>query len=422
MRIKLNCRTHDGKAETWHYDNVSNIIWDGAGAEIDLAKDERVKAYLQGGFQDSAERYAANKGKQICTLRIQLGLKCNMHCRYCAQTHDKDREGWVSSPKDVPGFIDKLKASGIEVIGSVQLWGGEPFVYWKTLLRLIPALREMYPKAAICMISNGTLLSEEKIEFLRGYGCSLSLSHDAQGYRLRGPDPLDNPETVDLWRLAVKRLNANINCVLSPANTDLDAIASFFKEKLGDVRVYFEGVMTHCGVQERELIFSDVGLPALQRSVFYALTREKWGKFPALKDQASGFLRTLAQRKRLPERAAKCQMGAVDNMAITMNGDVLSCHDYANPEAYVGRIEALDKVDISRHFKPWSARPKCRKCLVLGLCRGACPQIEGLARTLTCKNEFAYAFAIFQAVFWLLFGVTLLSFEPEQPEEGKEET
>ena len=411
MRLKLNCRTHDGKAEVWHYDNVTNTIWDGTCAEVDLSKDERLRAYLSGGFQDSAERYAANKDKQICTLRIQLGLKCNMHCRYCAQEHDKDREGWVSSPKDVPGFVEKLKASGIEVSGAIQLWGGEPFVYWKTLLRLIPELRAMYPKAAICMISNGTLLTEEKINFLAKHGCSLTLSHDAQGYRLRGPDPLDNPQTVDLWRLAVQKLNANINCVLSPANTDIDAIAAFFKEKLGDVRLYFEGVMTHCGVQDKELMFTDEGLLNLQRSVFYALTRENWGKFPALKDQASALLRALAQRKTLSPKSGKCQMMCRDNMAITRNGDVLSCHDYSNPDAYVGRIEALDKVDISKHFKPWSAREKCRKCLVLGLCRGACPQIEGLARTLTCKNEFAYAFAIFQAVFWLLFGLTLVSFE-----------
>lgn len=417
MKLALHCKTHEGKNETWVYDNVLNEIYDGDGKLVDLTEDERLKAYAMLKEQEGKPGYSNSKSKDLWDLRIQLGLKCNMSCKYCAQS-DRESERWVSSPKDVPAFIEKLRASGIKVHGVIELWGGEPFVYWKTLQKLVPELRKLYPKVRFAIITNGTLIDEEKIAFCETYGISLTFSHDGQGYRLRGVDPLDDPKMVDMWRLAFSKLPCSINCVLSPANTDVDAIADFFKVKLGDIHLNFEGVMTHVGVQDSELMFTDEQMLTLQKNIFKALTREGWDKFPALTGECDRLLKALVKRKRLDERAVKCMMNQENNAAVNLKGDFLSCHDHCTEEGCVGDILSPEKVDLSKHFKPWSTREKCRKCLVLPMCRGACPQIEGLARTLTCKNEFAYHFAVFQAVFWLLFGLTLESYEPlEDPHD-----
>lgn len=117
--------------------------------------------------------------------RIQLGLKCNMSCKYCEQS-DRENERWVSSLKDVPAFMERLKASSIKVHGVIELWGGELFVYWKTLQKLVPELRKLYPKVRFAIITNGTLINEEKIAFCETYGVSLTFSHDGPGYHLGG--------------------------------------------------------------------------------------------------------------------------------------------------------------------------------------------------------------------------------------------
>ena len=309
-----------------------------------------------------------------------------------------------------------LKDSGIQVHGVIELWGGEPFVYWKTLQKLVPELRKLYPKIRFAAITNGTLIDEEKIAFCETYGMNLTFSHDGPGFHLRGKDPLDDPKMVDLWRLAFSKLQCSINCVLSPANTDVDAIADFFKAKLGDIHLNFEGIMTHVGVQDSELMFTPEQILTLQKNIFKALTREGWDKFPALTGECDQLIKKLVKRIKLNPKAVKCMMNRDDNAAINLKGDVLSCHDHCTEEGYVGHISEMEKIDISKHFKPWSERQKCRECLVLSMCRGACPQIEGLARTLTCKNEFAYHFAVFQAVFWLLFGLTLESYQPLKEE------
>ena len=330
-----------------------------------------------------------------------------MHCRYCAQS-DRGKPQWVSSPKDVLPFIDKLKASGITVSSAIELWGGEPFVYWKTLRVLVPALRELYPQVRLSAITNGTLIDEEKITFCEKYGLSLVFSHDGPGYHLRGKDPLQDPVMVDLWRLAFSKLRCSVNCVLTPANTDLEGIREFFKRYLGEVHVNFEGIMTHLGVQDKELLFTNEQIVALQHNIFTDLSEKGWDEaFPSLTNNADNLIRKLVKREALDPCSVKCAMNRPDHMAVNLRGDILSCHDHVTEDNYVGRIEEPEKADISAHFKPWRQREKCRRCLVLSMCRGSCPQVEGLARTLTCTNEFAYHLAVFQAVFWNLFGLIL---------------
>lgn len=410
MRLNLHCITHEGEKENWVYDNETNEIWNSQGELVDLSKDERLKPYVKTRKNGKPSLISNSKSNVVWNLKIQLGLKCNMHCKYCAQTGNEIGAN-VFNVKDVGPLIEKLKANNVEVKGNIELWGGEPLVYWKVLLKLIPALRELYPKVGIGMITNGTLIDDKKIEFFEKYGVGLTFSHDGVGYHLRGEDPLQDPKKVDLWRLAVQKLGASINCVLTPANTDINASAEYIREKLGNVHFNFEGIMTHLGVQDSELIFTPELMLTLQRNIFKELTKNGWDKFPALTGKANEILLDLVQRRKVEHGEVKCGMNRENIMAINMNGDVLSCHDYATEDKYVGNITALEQVDLSKHFKSWDKRSKCPKCLVLPFCRGACPQVEGLARTLTCKNEFNYHFAIFQAVWWLLFGLTIESYE-----------
>ena len=191
MKLRLNCKTHDGRKVAWVYDNTTNELWDEKNEPVDLKKDDRLKIFSKMRLGKAV--FSTAKQKKMSDLRIQLGLKCNMHCKYCAQSIDRDDEKLVSNVRDVPKLLAALKAGGIDCNGGViEFWGGEPFVYWKPLLVLIPALREMYPQAAFAMITNGTLLTEDKIDFCEKYGVSLTFSHDGQGYRLRGADPLDD--------------------------------------------------------------------------------------------------------------------------------------------------------------------------------------------------------------------------------------
>lgn len=148
MRLRLNVRTPEGKREAWTYDNEENKVWDGEGNLLDLSDDERVKKFAMLGKKRTPV-FSKAKQKKMSNLRIQLGMKCNMHCRYCSQEPEKELDEGISSPRQVPAFIEMLKKGGIDCNGGwIEFWGGEPLVYWKTLVVLIPALRDLYPEAS----------------------------------------------------------------------------------------------------------------------------------------------------------------------------------------------------------------------------------------------------------------------------------
>lgn len=419
--IKLNCITHNKTPITLFYDNLSDTLLNDKKKLIDLSEDDRIIKILK----DNTNHVKIKRDKQLSqtlygkvqnlkVLKIQLGLKCNMKCSYCAQS-DRQFETISSNERDVPKFIKMIIDNNITVSDCIQFWGGEPFVYWKILVKLIPELRKLYPEITFAMISNGTLLTKEKLDFLSKYNCCITFSHDGPGYHLRGKDPLDDPKILELWKYAYKVLpHVSINAVLSPANNDVQKLKEFFDEKFKniDYNLGYEGVMTHVGVINDRLMFNQQTLLKLQKSIFKAITTEPWQKYKTLNDSIVHLLRRwIAKTKKKYSKIYRCDMIMPDTVAVNLKGDVLSCHDHCTPENFVGRIEQLDKVDLSKHFHEAINEKGCKDCLVLGMCRGTCPQISGLAHQLTCKNEFAYNIAIFQAVIWLVFGYTIESYE-----------
>lgn len=421
--IKLNC-TFDNKPVTLFYDNFNGWIYDESHKRIDFKDDSRIREIIE-QYESDCENYCKcsknkakttyyGKSKDLTRLKIQLGLKCNMKCSYCAQA-ERNLETVVSNVNDVDKLIKMLKDNDITVSQGIQLWGGEPFVYWKILIKLIPALKQLYPDTGIFMISNGTLLTKQKIDFLKKYDCAITFSHDGPGYYLRGTDPLDNPKLLELWKYAFRTLKfVSINAVLSPANTNLQEMKSFFDQKFKDYDYHlgYEGVMTHVGVINDQLMFNKQTLLQLQKSIFKAITTESWNDYRTLRDESVKILKGFISKKSNDNPLRfRCDMGNSNVMAINMKGDVLSCHDHCTPENFVGRIEDLSKVDLSKHFHNTYENEKCRTCVVLNQCNGTCPQISGLAQQLTCKNEFAYHIAIFQAIIWLVFGYTIESYE-----------
>lgn len=386
MKFQIHCETQDGRKDVYGYDNITGEVTAPNGSVV-------VKS------RPTQSTFSSNKQTSFKSMRIQLGLKCNMNCKYCSQ--DKTT-GKQFGPKHVKDFVDKLHA--VQAVEHFELWGGEPMVYWKTVTLLVPLLHKRFPDATFSMVTNGTLVTDDKIDFCKAYDIQLVFSHDGPGYYLRGEDPLNNPDLLRLWRRAFAELRCSINCVLTPANIDIEATRRYFDGLLGRVHLNFEGIMTYTGLHVDELMFTRDLLKKLQKNIFDAICfTDDPNKFPSL---TSGVLRMLEPFEAHP-CSTKCSLSKPNQIAVNLNGDVLSCHNFDAGTHAVGNIEDLHSVDISKLFTPWSERPECKKCVVLNVCRGSCPQLEGTARTLTCKNEYAYASAIFQAFWMLKFGVVI---------------
>ena len=158
---------------------------------------ERLPLPVEPGIFAPVSRVAKDKplGKSRVprVLKIQLGLSCNYACSYCSQAF-QIADATVSKLADVEQFLTQLDGWIADAPEKIELWGGEPFLYWAKIKRLIPALAERFPAARFLIVTNGSLLSREKLDFIAVHNIAITISHDGPGQHLRGPDPLDDPD------------------------------------------------------------------------------------------------------------------------------------------------------------------------------------------------------------------------------------
>jgi uncharacterized protein len=139
------------------------------------------------------------KSRDVTTLKIQLGLSCNYSCEYCSQRFVERAE--ETNFKDIEDFLEKIKNLNFSERNGlkIEFWGGEPFVYWKTLKPLAEAILDRFSgwkrKPQFSIITNGSILNEDIIDWLMMMNFTVSISHDGPGQSVRGPDPFDDPET-----------------------------------------------------------------------------------------------------------------------------------------------------------------------------------------------------------------------------------
>ena len=128
-----------GDELTLIYDNTTNLLKTAQGNAYVFQNQNQ-----QGGSTCStceppteALRFSkddpAPKSRQVRVLKIQLGLSCNYSCDYCSQRFiERPKE---TSKKDIDDFMAKMEnltfdeEQGLKI----EMWGGEPFVYWKTM-------------------------------------------------------------------------------------------------------------------------------------------------------------------------------------------------------------------------------------------------------------------------------------------------
>lgn len=417
MKFQIHIKTRDGKPGKIVYDNMSNQFsyLDGSLIKIDKTPGQFIDAIAVSPETPGKKVHAVN------SLKIQMGLQCNYSCSYCSQaSHLEAGEATVTNVEDARKFLTTIDSWVEGEPNSIQLWGGEPFVYWKAMRVLVPGLKSRFPNADFGIITNGSLLDLEKLDWLISNNISISISHDGPGQSLRGVDPLDDPKVLDLWKIFVKELTPrgllSVNSVLTAENCDVMAIRSWFVEKLGrEVRTNFEGVVNvhDDNTMASSAKFTNVQYTTMKQSVFKAVFSDEFDRYSSLGQRAIGFFNSVVNNRPAAALGQKCGMDKESSLAVDLAGNVLTCHNTgANSKHKIGHVSDFQniKLDTSWH---WSKREYCPTCPVLQICQGGCMYLDGAGFDVTCENEFQYAVPIFAAGIYALFGATFEAFEGE---------
>ena len=137
--------------------------------------------------------------KEITAIYLQLGPECNMQCRHCHQTPDKEITVVASKISDATmQFLDNFIAftqqekfvkkaenrKEIKPLFRISLWGGEPLLHWKLIKEIVTHFYEKYHytnnKAfRFSTTTNGLGITDEAISFFNKYRVIVSFSYDA---------------------------------------------------------------------------------------------------------------------------------------------------------------------------------------------------------------------------------------------------
>jgi len=396
--------------------HVSELVWEDSGEPVSLAAVgmdyARVTRDWPAAFAVSPDN-PASKSREVRVLKIQMGLKCNYACAYCNQ---------ASQPHEIQGNLDDVEAflgnlptwfNGADGKGfRIEFWGGEPFVYWKALRSLGDSLRAAYPLAEFNIITNGSLIDDEKIDWLDRLGFHVGISHDGPGQATsRGPDPLDDPVRCAAIRKLYDRLfpkgQIGFNCVVTRDFRSLVAVREHIGERLGiapgDVPLCTEELLlpydlgglglSPGNADEHDAILQDVWWEAVTgRSMSVTTIRRK----------CEDFFRSLADRRPASTLGQKCGMDRPENIAVDLKGNVMTCQNTsAGTRHRIGHVGDFENIslDTAHH---WSTRAECTNCPVVQLCKGACFFLEDDLWRQACDNSFTWNLAMLAvSLYWL---------------------
>ena len=406
MIFEIHAEKSADDKKVFFYNNETNELKDSEG---------NVFRYPEGSFTNDQKvsvpfdkNSPIKKSNEIHLLKIQMGLSCNYSCDYCSQKFVARAQ--ETSKKDIDAFLKKLEVLEFnkDVGLKVEFWGGEPLVYWKTLKPLAEALLERFDdwekKPQFSIITNGSILTDEIIDWLMMLEFSVSISHDGPGQSVRGPDPFDDPEAKErilgFYRMMTRlKKPISFNPMMNVKNKSRKEIYDWFVNLTGDENIMLgEGGIVDA--YDEDGITNS--LQTLQEHFDYRRTSftdifTTGGKigFIQVMNKINNMTNSILTQTESKFVGQKCGMDDSHTLAVDLRGNVLTCQNVSavetamNGESHkAGTLDEFDKVEV-KSSTHWTKRDECSSCPVLHICRGACMFLDGKYWTTSCNNAYS---------------------------------
>lgn len=362
-------------------------------------------------LQQVQDRYNHICGN-ISIMYLILSSACNLGCKYCfienCQFNNKKEINMQSETikTAVKKYAEYLNENVLNE-GTIIFYGGEPLANWEGLVEAIELAKKLSSKIKFSMVTNATLLSKEKIEYLAKNEVEVGISID-------GP----------------KKLNDKNRIYRSTNNSVYDEVVKKFpmlKAKNAKYGLSITVSEDFLKMQDEVLNWlSELGVSSIFYNLYHFSNHsEEWEKYYI---EASKFL--LKSFDRLSKQGihdgrlnrkvqsiidsefkfADCAAIGGNQLTIKPNGDVCVCHAYFKTNEYViGNINknTINELKSTEEFSFWENRAplknkKCIECEALFCCGGGCAmQSEALFGN---RNEIDKPFCIHtkESLKWIL--------------------
>lgn len=407
----------------FYYRNDDNSIHNENGEMLSLPPKEGWEFFEEANSKNIFG--VTHKTNKPTALRILLGHACNYSCGYCMQ---KD----IGNPNERPEnfwlepFIESVKTHlDIEQLERIELWGGEPFLYWNDMMPIMKLLDA--PNRHFYISTNGSPLRQKHVDFFKTLQGTvmMGISHDGPGQEsLRGEDIFKKESVCSAVRelgQMYPKVQFSFNPVVSATNFDLFQINDYFKE-----------VADRLGLQHARISFVPARVYDERGEVNSADHVIRGDLLPKFKEVVNSYLKDCVQQKikggarflnsnivdndvgvlkyaaltrhQIPiTMTSSCGADSADILSLDIRGNVRLC-PHTNEKFTGGHINNLKGVKIvGMALKRKNTH--CSDCPVKRLCKSSCP-IDFPTEVFlhNCRVEKIWFSAIQQNSFALLFG------------------
>lgn len=326
--------------------------------------------------------------KEIAVLYLILSSGCNLACRYCfienSMYNNKCELNMSLDVVDaaVNKYCDYVKAKKIDK-PLILFYGGEPLLNWAAIERTMSIVKSKGVYMEYSIVTNATLLDEDKVKFLAEHEVEIGISIDGPKdlndknriYRNSSSSVYDKvTEKIQL----LKKYNAKFGLSITVSQDLLDHKAEFFEWiKQYGVKDIFYNLYHFTDKAEWEDYYK-------QACQFLFESHEI---LSGLGIHDGRLQRKLDSFFDGSFKFADCASIGANQLTIKPNGDMCVCQGYHKSDQYViGNIRDVDleKLQDTDEFSFWVSRaplknPKCLDCEALFICGGGCAmQAEAL--------------------------------------------
>ena len=284
-------------------------------------------------------------------LVLKLGGKCNLNCAHC---HSKNVR-YEYNPK----IINYIQDMGYDTI---TFSGGEPFLYWPIIENIIKSLGKSINYK---IITNGTLLTFEKLQTLVDYNVTVIFSFD-------GKDGKRDTSILPKYEMLVP-LKKSFAITVYKENMNLEKIQKELDELCEYYRIYTKQSLQPNFIHQTEDVYSNTSLEdakeyckqlarIIEPELVLLSKADDYKK--ASENMSTTYMAIKNWYLPKPFKGIKCFNELVHVMSI--DGRFLGC-PYTDKH-FVGDIITGINWKKVENLVP----TRCKKCNIYNVCKGAC--------------------------------------------------
>lgn len=382
---------------------------------------------------DDLSRAIKKQSKQLSIMYLNISTFCNLACKYCFIENNPitnncfQKMNFATAKTAVDKFVNEINKNNVKE-AQIIIYGGEPLTNFELLQKIIKYIRKIKNDLAVTIITNGTLLREKEILFLKQNKVGIGISLD-------GPKEINDKNRI---------FKSGFGSVYDSAVEGIKLLNKY------DCNYCVSATVTNDVLNNQEKVFlwiKDLKIKNIFWNLYHYSTYVNEKEWKDFYKKMSNFILNMYTRldticideERVKEQLKlfldkkfkfhNCGAVGLNQITVQPNGNVCICQgDSRSSDTIVGNIITDDIVTILNNSKnsKWLEmytidKSECKKCPAISVCGGGCPlQSEALFGD---RKDLDKATCIYykESLKWLLLQYYLASeeIEKDNPSEKK---